>query len=121
VGGNLSILYSLLGSPSAIDCKDKILFIEDLDEYLYHIDRMMNLKRNGCLESKKNYRRLNVKMRDNEIPWGKTAVQIIEDVTKHITFQSYIVSPGHIHDNRALIGSTVSINVTKDGSIVIFK
>jgi muramoyltetrapeptide carboxypeptidase len=34
VGGNLSILYSLLGSPSAIDCKDKILFIEDLDEYL---------------------------------------------------------------------------------------
>jgi muramoyltetrapeptide carboxypeptidase len=54
VGGNLSILYSLLGSPSAIDCKDKILFIEDLDEYLYHIDRMMmNLKRNGCLESVK--------------------------------------------------------------------
>jgi muramoyltetrapeptide carboxypeptidase len=55
-------------------------------------------------------------MRDNEIPWGKTAVQIIEDVTKHITFQS-IGSRGHIHDNRALIlGSTVSINVTKDGS-----
>ena len=48
VGGNLSILYSLFGSPSAIDCSDKILFIEDLDEYLYHIDRMMmNLKRNG--------------------------------------------------------------------------
>jgi muramoyltetrapeptide carboxypeptidase len=41
VGGNLSILYSLLGSDSAIDCTDKILFIEDLDEYLYHIDRMM--------------------------------------------------------------------------------
>ena len=50
VGGNLSILYSLFGSPSAIDCRDKILFLEDLDEYLYHIDRMMiNLKRNGCL------------------------------------------------------------------------
>jgi muramoyltetrapeptide carboxypeptidase len=40
VGGNLSILYSLLGSTSAIDCTDKILFIEDF-EYLYHIDRMM--------------------------------------------------------------------------------
>ena len=54
VGGNLSILYSLLGSASAIDCADKILFLEDLDEYLYHIDRMMmNLKRNGCLESLK--------------------------------------------------------------------
>jgi muramoyltetrapeptide carboxypeptidase len=49
VGGNLSIAFRL---SSAIDCRNKILFIEDLDEYLYHIDRMMmNLKRNGCLES----------------------------------------------------------------------
>ena len=38
VGGNLSILYSLCGSPSAINTDEKILFIEDLDEYLYHID-----------------------------------------------------------------------------------
>jgi muramoyltetrapeptide carboxypeptidase len=44
VGGNLSILYSLFGSPSAIDCSDKIYFIEDLDEYLYHIDRIDELK-----------------------------------------------------------------------------
>jgi muramoyltetrapeptide carboxypeptidase len=36
VGGNLSILYSLLGSPSAIDCKDKILFIEDLDAFIIY-------------------------------------------------------------------------------------
>ena len=50
VGGNLSILYSLLGSHSDIDTSGKILFIEDLDEYLYHIDRMMmNLNRNGML------------------------------------------------------------------------
>jgi muramoyltetrapeptide carboxypeptidase len=72
VGGNLSILYSLLGSTSAIDCTDKILFIEDLDEYLYHIDRMMmNLKRNGCLENKKDCCGSMYKMRDNDIPWGK--------------------------------------------------
>jgi muramoyltetrapeptide carboxypeptidase len=125
VGGNLSILYSLLGSPSAIDCKDKILFIEDLDEYLYHIDRMMmNLKRNGCLESVKGIIVGSMsKMRDNEIPWGKTAVQIIEDVTKTYNIPIlYRFPAGHIHDNRALIlGSTVSINVTKDGSRVIFK
>ena len=50
VGGNLSILYSLTGSASAITTAGKILFIEDLDEYLYHIDRMMqNLKRNNML------------------------------------------------------------------------
>jgi muramoyltetrapeptide carboxypeptidase len=52
VGGNLSILYSLFGFPSAIGVVLIKLFIEDLDEYLYHIDHMMmNLKRNGCLES----------------------------------------------------------------------
>jgi muramoyltetrapeptide carboxypeptidase len=125
VGGNLSILYSLLGSPSAIDCKDKILFIEDLDEYLYHIDRMMmNLKRNGYLESIKGIIVGSMsKMRDNEIPWGKTAVQIIEDVTKTYNIPIlYSFPAGHIHDNRALIlGSTVSINVGKDISSVIFK
>lgn len=51
VGGNLSILYSLLGSSSSIKTDGKILFIEDLDEYVYHIDRMMQaLKRNGMLK-----------------------------------------------------------------------
>jgi muramoyltetrapeptide carboxypeptidase len=66
-------LYSLFGSPSAIDCSE-ILFIEDLDEYLYHIDRMMmNLKRNGCLESIKGIvvGSTMTKMKDNDIPWGK--------------------------------------------------
>jgi muramoyltetrapeptide carboxypeptidase len=125
VGGNLSILYSLLGSPSAIDCKDKILFIEDLDEYLYHIDRMMmNLKRNGCLESIKGIVVGSMsKMRDNEIPWGKTAVQIIEDVTKTYNIPIlYSFPAGHIHDNRALIlGSKVSINVGENSSSVIFE
>ncbi|MCF8322418.1 MAG: LD-carboxypeptidase, partial [Flavobacterium sp.] len=76
VGGNLSILYSLLGSESAIDCADKILFIEDLDEYLYHVDRMMmNLKRNGCLQSLKGIIvGAMTEMKDNEIPWGRNAL-----------------------------------------------
>ena len=54
VGGNLSILYSLMGSKSQIDCKGKNLFLEDLDEYLYHVDRMMlSLKRCGCFDGLK--------------------------------------------------------------------
>lgn len=124
VGGNLSILYSLLGSPSAIDCRDKILFIEDLDEYLYHIDRMMmNLKRNGCLESIKGIVVGSMtKMKDNDIPWGKNAVQIIEDITKNYTIPIiYNFPAGHIQDNRALIlGSTVSMEVTPTKSALIF-
>src|SRR5699024_5903317 len=51
VGGNISVLYSLCGSNSVPDLSGKILFLEDLDEYLYHIDRMLqNLKRNGWFD-----------------------------------------------------------------------
>lgn len=125
VGGNLSILYSLLGSPSAINCDDKILFIEDLDEYLYHIDRMMmNLRRNGCLESIKGIIVGSMtKMKDNDIPWGKDAYQIIEDVTKKYNIPIiYDFPAGHIQDNRALImGSKISIDVNKDCSKVYFE
>lgn len=125
VGGNLSILYSLFGSPSAIDCHDKILFIEDLDEYLYHIDRMMmNLKRNGCLESIKGIVVGSMtKMKDNDIPWGKNAVEIIEDVTKKYNIPViYNFPAGHIQDNRALVlGSTVSMEVTATKSTLKFE
>ena len=124
VGGNLSILYSLFGSESAIDCADKILFLEDLDEYLYHIDRMMmNLKRNGCLESLKGIVVGSMtKMKDNDIPWGKNALQIIEDVTKAYNIPVvYHFPAGHIPDNRALIfGQQVTLEVTESGTKLIF-
>ena len=125
VGGNLSILYSLFGSASAIDCTDKILFIEDLDEYLYHIDRMMmNLKRNGCLESLKGIIVGGMtKMNDNEIPWGKNALEIIDDVTKNYNIPIiYNFPAGHMADNRALLfGKQVSIEVTDLESKVVFE
>jgi muramoyltetrapeptide carboxypeptidase len=125
VGGNLSILYSLLGSESAIDCKDKILFIEDLDEYLYHVDRMlMNLKRNGCLSSLKGIVvGAMTKMNDNDIPWGKNALEIIEDITKNLKIPViYNFPAGHIQDNRALIfGRQVSMEVNDKESKLIFE
>lgn len=125
VGGNLSILYSLFGSPSAIDCSDKILFIEDLDEYLYHIDRMMmNLKRNACLESLKGIIVGGMtKMKDNEVPWGKNALEIIDDVTKKYNIPIiYNFPAGHMADNRALIfGKQVSMEVNDLESKVIFE
>ena len=125
VGGNLSILYSVLGSKSAINCDDKILFIEDLDEYLYHIDRMMmNLSRNGCLESIKGIVvGAMTKMKDNDIPWGKNALEIIDDVTKKYKIPVIFNFPaGHIQDNRALIlGSKAKIIVDETGSKVIFE
>ena len=125
VGGNLSILYSLLGSESAIDCEDKILFIEDLDEYLYHVDRMMmNLKRNGCLSSLKGIMvGAMTDMKDNDIPWGRNALEIIEDTVKGLNIPIiYNFPAGHIRDNRALIfGRQVSIEVNDKESKVVFE
>lgn len=125
VGGNLSILYSLLGSPSAIDCDDKILFIEDLDEYLYHFDRMLtNLKRNGCLTSLKGIIvGAMTDMKDNDIPWGRNALEIIEDTVKGLNIPIiYNFPAGHIRDNRALIfGRQVSMEVNEKESKVIFE
>lgn len=118
VGGNLSILYSLLGSPSAIDTKDKVLFIEDLDEYLYHLDRMMyNLKRNGYFKSLKGLVVGGMtKMHDNEIPFGQNAVGIIKSIAAEYNIPICFDFPaGHVSDNRTLIfGKRVHLNIAKD-------
>ena len=125
VGGNLSILYSLMGSNAQIDCKGKILFIEDIDEYLYHIDRMMmSLKRCGCFDDLSGLIVGGMtKMRDNDIPWGKNANQIIEDITKEYSFPIvYNFPTGHFRDNRALIfGKQVSLELDSKTSKVTFE
>ena len=125
VGGNLSVLFSLMGSKSEINYNGKILFIEDLDEYLYHIDRMMmNLKRNGYFDGLKGMVIGGMtSMNDNEIPWGKDALEIIQDVTKGFSFPVvYNFPAGHLKDNRALIlGKKVSLEVNDKESILQFK
>lgn len=120
VGGNLSILYSLLGSESEINTNNKILFIEDLDEYIYHIDRMMlALKRSGAL---KNLKGLLVggmtQMHDNEIPFGKTADEIILDTVSEYDFPVCFGFPsGHLDDNLALIlGNEIELKVNEKGA-----
>ena len=125
VGGNLSVLFSLMGSKSEINYNGKILFIEDLDEYLYHIDRMMmNLKRNGYFDGLKGMIIGGMtSMNDNEIPWGKDALEIIQEVTKEFSFPVvYNFPAGHLKDNRALIlGKKVTLEVNDTESILQFK
>lgn len=116
VGGNLSILYSLLGSRSAINTDGKILFIEDLDEYLYHIDRMMmNMKRNNMFQ---NVRGLIVggfsEMKDNTVPYGFDSTQIISSYVDHRQKMPvwFGFPAGHITNNYAIIlGRKVRIEV----------
>lgn len=106
IGGNLSMLYSMLGSDLQLKTSGKILFLEDLDEYLYHIDRMMmNLKRNGYFEQLAGLIVGGMtEMHDNTIPFGKKVHEIILEATSEYTFPICFNFPaGHIADNRSLI------------------
>jgi len=125
VGGNLSVLYSLRGTEYDIDTNNKILFIEDLNEYLYHIDRMMmNLKLGGKLT---NLNGLIVgafsDMKDNDTKFGKTAYEIIADTVKEFNYPIiFDFKAGHIKENNALIfGIKTEINVNEDFSEINFK
>jgi muramoyltetrapeptide carboxypeptidase len=124
VGGNLSLIYALSGSVDDLNTKNKILFIEDLDEQLYHIDRMMlQLKRSGKL---KNLKGLIVggmsDMKDNAIPFGKTANEIVLDAVKEYTYPVCFDFPaGHIDKNLALVfGKKVKLTVTKNKTQLIY-
>ena len=125
IGGNLSILYSLCGSPSALNTKGKILFIEDLDEYLYHIDRMLqNLKRNGMFDQLEGLIVGGMtQMHDNDIPFGKNAAEMILDICSEYDFPIAFNFPaGHLEDNQALIlGRKADLMVNKNGVILSFK
>jgi muramoyltetrapeptide carboxypeptidase len=120
VGGNLSVIYSILGSESDLNTDGKILFLEDLDEYLYHIDRMMmNMKRNGKLANLKGLVIGGMSdMNDNAIPFGKSAEEIIRARVNEFDYPICFNFPvGHIDDNRALIlGKKAAIQITDNGS-----
>lgn len=122
IGGNLSLLYALIGSNSDIDTTGKILFIEDLDEYLYHVDRMMvSLKRAGKLS---NLAGLMIggmtDMKDNQIPFGKTASEIILDAVKEYNYPVCFNFPaGHIDKNLALyFGRKATLTIENYPSLV---
>ena len=106
IGGNLSILAHLIGTKSDIDTSGCILFLEDLDEYLYHIDRMMvQLIRCGKFD---NLAGLIVghmsDMRDNTVPFGKQAYDIIQHHTEKYFYPvCYDFPVGHEVQNMALI------------------
>jgi muramoyltetrapeptide carboxypeptidase len=120
LGGNLSVLYSLTGTLFQIPTRGAILFLEDVDEYLYHIDRMMqNLKLAGMLE---NLAGLVVggltDMHDNEVPFGMEAAEIIRAAVEEFNFPVCFDFPaGHVEGNMALVlGRQVSLEVTSDAA-----
>lgn len=120
VGGNLSLLQTITGTPSQASFAGRILFLEDLDEYLYHVDRMLlHLHRSGQLTGVAG---LVVghfsQMRDNTIPFGTTAWEIIDHYARMYDFPvAYGFPTGHEADNLALVvGQSVTLTVTADGA-----
>jgi len=120
-GGNLSIIYSLTGSISDIETHGKILFIEDVDEYLYHIDRMMmNLKRSGKLSRLSGLIVGNMTdMKDNEVKFGNDAYSIIADAVKGYGYPVWFGFPaGHAVVNHALIlGRKVLMDISDNATL----
>lgn len=120
IGGNLSVLYSISASVSDIHPEGKILFIEDLDEYLYHIDRMMmQLKRSGKLSKLKGLLvGAFTKMHDNAVSFGNTAEEIILRSVEEYDFPVAFRFPsGHLGtENIAFrMGEKIRLNITANG------
>jgi muramoyltetrapeptide carboxypeptidase len=119
VGGNLTIIQSLRGTNLDFNPKGKILFIEDIGEYYYHLDRMMmNLKTGKVLE---NICGLIVgyftDMKDGETPFGKSTYEIIMEAVEPYNFPVVFGFPaGHeLPDFPLLMGGKVVLEVAEDG------
>jgi muramoyltetrapeptide carboxypeptidase len=125
VGGNLTVLQTLLGSKTSIDTSGKILFIEEIGEYKYHIDRMLqSLKRAGYFDNCKGVIVGNMtKIRKNTTLWGSSIEQLILDVLVDYDFPvAFNMPTGHEKDNRALIlGKSVDLTVNNGQSTIIYR
>lgn len=124
-GGNLSLLYSAIGTPYDWDGDGWILFIEEVDEYLYHIDRMMtSLRLAGKLSGLKGVIIGGLTdIHDNAIPFGEDAEHIISRNLKGIQVPICFGFPaGHIADNRAIpFGIPARLSVNSSGTKLSFQ
>lgn len=115
VGGNLSLLAHLCGTASALDTKNKILFLEDIGEYIYNMDRMLyQLKRNGMLDQLAGLIIGSfTDIKDTDRPFGKTIYEAISDIVTEYKFPVCFGFPvGHVNENLALkSGATYSLEV----------
>ncbi len=126
VGGNLTLLHTMLGSNTSIDTTGKIIFIEDIGEYKYHIDRMLqSLKRAGYFD---NCAGVLVgdftKMKKNNTAlWGSSIEQLIVDALADYNIPiAFNMPAGHEDDNRAMIlGRAIEMTVNKKQSTVVFE
>ena len=124
VGGNLTLLQSLLQSKSSIETTKKIIFIEEVGEYLYHIDRMLHSLKRADYFSKCSGLIIGdfTDIKKNETEFGKNLYEIINEIAKEYNFPvMYGFPAGHGQKNLPLIlGRNVNITVSKNKSEIRF-
>ena len=124
VGGNLTLIQSTIGSKTELKMKDKILFIEEIGEYAYHIDRMLySLKRAGYFENCKGLIVGQISdVKKNTTDFGRSINELILDVLDEYNFPILFDFPaGHEKTNFPIIlGRKVILDVSKSDSEVIF-
>ncbi|MEO6136414.1 MAG: LD-carboxypeptidase [Ginsengibacter sp.] len=118
LGGNLSLIANLIGTPSDINTKNKILFIEDVGEYIYNVDRMMyQLKRSGKLEHLKGLvvGRFS-DMKDTTTPFGQSTEEVIKAIVKDYKYPVCFNFPvSHDKENYALkVGAKYKLTVDQN-------
>ena len=123
VGGNLSVLMGMNGSDIFPETDGKILFIEEVDEYIYHIDRMMHcLKRAGKLAHLKGLIVGGLtQIKDNTHPFGQTAEEVIAEAVSEYDYPVCFGFPaGHFDDNRAVFFGINSRLMVTDEKVVFW-
>jgi len=117
VGGNLSLLSHLIGTPSDINTAGKILFLEDVGEYIYNTDRMLyQLKRGGKFDELKGLViGAFTETKDTVIPFGKNVYDVVYDIIKEYSYPVCFKFPvGHTRENYVLkVGAPYKLHVGK--------
>jgi muramoyltetrapeptide carboxypeptidase len=124
-GGNLSLIYSLNGTLAEPATDGKILFIEEVGEYYYHIDRMLtSLKLAGKLDGLSALLIGGMsRIEDSRIPWGRSIEETIYDIVREYAYPVYFNFPaGHLSDNRAFyIGMEARIEVKGNRALLTYR
>ena len=124
IGGNLSIVYSMLGTDDQYDFEDSILFLEDLGEHYYQVERMFfALKKSGAFQKIKGLIIGGIsELEDTDPPLGRTIEEIVLDQLMFTRIPVLFNFPGgHIEDNRAMVfGKKIQLTVSEGEASVVY-
>ena len=124
IGGNLSIVYSMLGTDDQYDFEDSILFLEDLGEHYYQVERMFfALKKSGAFQKIKGLIIGGIsELEDTDPPLGRTIEEIVLDQLMFTRIPVLFNFPGgHIEDNRAMVfGKKIQLTVSEEEASVVY-